>query len=169
MSRWDALPGSNNQNYVILGDISTTSPSPTTTVNIKQFMGEQIHSSYSAYDNQWICQYKNLISDSPISYLCEVGCCQNGCCTASEIIESSTTGYALGLLIIFIFVIIAALILILSLFLYNRYTDRQMKKKYPEQSLPSSNSSQISAPSSSSYYGHETIYPTYQQKMKNHY
>uniref|UniRef100_A0A0N4Z4X4 CX domain-containing protein n=1 Tax=Parastrongyloides trichosuri TaxID=131310 RepID=A0A0N4Z4X4_PARTI len=169
MSRWDALPGAaGREDYVILGDATTTSSVPSTTVNIKQFMGEQIHASFSAYDNQWICQYKNLVSDSPISYLCEVGCCPNGCCTVNEIIQTSSTGYALGLLIIFILVIIAALILTLSLYLYNKYTDKQAKKKLPEPSLPSSTSSQISAPSSS-YYGQETIYSNFPHQMKNHY
>uniref|UniRef100_A0AC35U5G1 CX domain-containing protein n=1 Tax=Rhabditophanes sp. KR3021 TaxID=114890 RepID=A0AC35U5G1_9BILA len=168
MSRWGIYPNSEKEE-LIQGDDFTTTTGLTTTMDIRKNMGNLLHATYSGENDRWLCQYKNLISDSPISYLCELGCCTSGCCAVGENYDSTTAfGWAIGLLVVIILVVIFAMIAMLTLYLLNKYNDKKIKKPIGSVSH-SSTSSQISAPSTSSYYGHETIYPSFPPQYKTQY
>ena len=116
--------------------------------NLKSLFTEQ---------NQILCYYRNIASDSPIPYLCDLGCCPTGCCSAGELAQSqSSYGWALALLVVFVLVTLFVIIALLSLYLLNKHKDRKQREQIAESSAQSSVGSQISGPT---YYGQEAFYP----------
>ncbi|VDN06523.1 unnamed protein product [Thelazia callipaeda] len=61
-------------------------------------------------DSGYLCYYKNLASENPITYLCDVGCCPDGCCSSQKIKITASYDLAVILLFIFVFAIISSAI-----------------------------------------------------------
>ncbi|VDO33752.1 unnamed protein product [Brugia timori] len=68
----------------------------------------------------YLCYYKNLASDNPITYLCNIGCCPTGCCTLQEVKQSGSYELVIILLIILVFAIIfTAISMLVVYYIYN--------------------------------------------------
>uniref|UniRef100_A0A914Y3V2 CX domain-containing protein n=1 Tax=Panagrolaimus superbus TaxID=310955 RepID=A0A914Y3V2_9BILA len=154
MSRWQNLPAS-EQEQIHMAATTTTTVS-TTVVNIRQHIGGLIRQEV-ADQNQFLCYYRNVADDRPIPYLCELGCCPNGCCSAGELAQNSSSyGWAIALLVVFLLVILFVIVAMLSIYLVNKHKDRKQRENIAESSAQSSVGSQISGPT---YYGQEAYYP----------
>uniref|UniRef100_A0A914EHN0 CX domain-containing protein n=1 Tax=Acrobeloides nanus TaxID=290746 RepID=A0A914EHN0_9BILA len=154
MTRWEAFPPSEQE--LIHMASTTTTPSTTTVVNIRKNLGGLIRQEI-AEPNQYLCYYRNVASENPIPYICELGCCPNGCCGIEEIAtQNQSYGWAIALLVVFILTILFAVIAMLSLYLLNKHSDRKQREQIAESSAQSSTISQISGPT---YYGQEAYYP----------
>uniref|UniRef100_A0AC34QTG1 CX domain-containing protein n=1 Tax=Panagrolaimus sp. JU765 TaxID=591449 RepID=A0AC34QTG1_9BILA len=154
MSRWQNLPASEQE---ALHLAATTTSVPTTTIsNIRRNIGGLIRQEF-AEPNQILCYYRNVASDSPIPYMCDLGCCPTGCCSAGEFAQNnqSSLGWAVALLVVLVLVTLFVIIALLSLHLLNKHKDRKQREQIAESSAQSSAGSQISGP----YYGQDAFYP----------
>uniref|UniRef100_A0A7E4V0S9 CX domain-containing protein n=1 Tax=Panagrellus redivivus TaxID=6233 RepID=A0A7E4V0S9_PANRE len=163
MSRWQNLPNSEQEQIHMAA--TTTTEASTTFVNMRKNIGGFIRQELAEQD-QILCYYRNVNSDSPIPYICELGCCPTGCCSAGELAQNSSSyGWALALLVIFILTALFAIIAMLSLYLMNKHKDRKQREQIAESSAQSSVGSQISGPT---YYGQDAYYP-YMSSVKQQY
>ncbi|KHJ82709.1 hypothetical protein OESDEN_17596, partial [Oesophagostomum dentatum] len=80
---------------------------------------------------QKICYYKSgTSSEFPIPYLCEMGCCNHGCCTVADLAaRSNSFGWAVALLSIVLITIFLALIAIFAVYVMNRRKDEVLKRQ----------------------------------------
>ncbi|CAD6190638.1 unnamed protein product [Caenorhabditis auriculariae] len=147
MSRWESFPIS-EQEQKYLSATTTTTPEPITVQHLRQGLGGLIRQEISE-SGQNICFYRFNGADSPIPYLCELGCCNHGCCTVSDIAARSTSfGWAIALLVLVLITIVFAILALLSVWLMNRHKDKIHKQQLAESTIESSSVSQISGPTS---------------------
>ncbi|EJW88933.1 hypothetical protein WUBG_00161 [Wuchereria bancrofti] len=109
-------------------------------------------------DGGYLCYYKNLASDNPITYLCNIGCCPIGCCTLQEVKQSGSYDLVIILLIIFVFAtIFTAVSMLVVYYIYNRKNNErgyEFSGSFTEDSV---NGSQVSGPST--YFGKRRYLP----------
>ncbi|VDM44622.1 unnamed protein product [Toxocara canis] len=139
--RWTNLPYS-EQEQLYMAQTTAAAVSASTPSEIKRNIGalirqEMADSVYSESD-QVLCYYENLAGDSPIPYLCELGCCSHGCCGVVEVSQSSIYGWAIALLVVFIFAILCATIAMLALYLVNRRKDAHLRNRFTPSSVDGS-------------------------------
>ncbi|CAB3401095.1 unnamed protein product [Caenorhabditis bovis] len=157
MSRWESFPIS-EQEQAYLASTTTTTENPAVTIaQVRQSLGGFIRQEISEA-GQTICFYRYNSADTPIPYLCELGCCGHGCCTVSDIAAKSTSfGWAIALLVIVLITIVFAVLALISVWLMNRHKDKIQKQQLSECSIESSSVSQISGPTTyypDNYYHH---------------
>ncbi|KAK6766654.1 hypothetical protein RB195_026128 [Necator americanus] len=163
MSRWESLPVSEQQQrYLASTTTTTTLDSMESTTRralgglIRQEMSEITKfdtccANHRRKTGQKICYYRSGSSnDFPIPYLCEMGCCNHGCCTVADLAaKSNSFGWAIALLSIVIITIFLALIAIFAVYIMNRRKDQMLKRQFVYGG-ESSAASQISGPTT--YY-----------------
>ncbi|EFO23258.1 hypothetical protein LOAG_05228 [Loa loa] len=77
-------------------------------------------------DGGYLCYYKNVASDNPITYLCNIGCCPNGCCVFQEVKRSGSYDLMIILLLIFVSAILfTAIAMLVIYYIYNRKSDER--------------------------------------------
>ncbi|VDD85262.1 unnamed protein product [Enterobius vermicularis] len=122
-SRWSNLPYS-EQEQLYLAQTTTT------------LDGDQI-----------LCYYKNVVNDSPIPYVCELGCCPHGCCGIQEISQSNTYGWAIALFFVLVFIIIFALMALFTVCYIHRQKSQQRRQNGLNSIDESISGSQVSSSS----------------------
>ncbi|KAL3982640.1 hypothetical protein ACH3XW_47935 [Acanthocheilonema viteae] len=109
-------------------------------------------------NGDYLCYYKNLASDNPITYLCNTECCTNGCCALQEIKMSGGYNLMVVLLLIFVFAILfTAAAMLIIYYIYNRKsTERgyEFSGSFTEDSVVGS---QVSGPPM--YFGERRYLP----------
>ncbi|EPB76724.1 hypothetical protein ANCCEY_04160 [Ancylostoma ceylanicum] len=162
MSRWESLPVSEQQQRYLASTTTTTTIDPLE-ITTRRALGGLIRQEISEA-GQKICYYRSGSSnDFPIPYLCEMGCCNHGCCTVADLAaRSNSFGWAIALLSIVLITIVLALIAIFAVYLMNRRKDQVLKRQIVYGG-DSSAASQISGPTS--YYPRDSYYNT--QSLKH--
>ncbi|PAV65064.1 hypothetical protein WR25_04201 [Diploscapter pachys] len=144
MSRWDSLPIS-EQEQAYLASTTTTTHDPSLATTLKQNLAGLIRQEISD-SGQNICFYRFGTADTAVPYMCDLGCCNHGCCTVGDIAaKNNSFGWAIALLIVVIITIIFALLALLSVWLLNRHKDKIHKQQLAESTIESSS---ISGPTS---------------------
>ncbi|VDO21295.1 unnamed protein product [Haemonchus placei] len=91
----------------------------------------QIHENCAFSESgQNICYYRSAGRDSDFSipYLCQIGCCNHGCCTVADLAaRSNSFGWAIALLSIVLITIILAVVAITVVYFMNRRKDKVLK------------------------------------------
>ncbi|XGW33164.1 hypothetical protein V3C99_017560 [Haemonchus contortus] len=158
MSRWEILPISEQQQRYLASTTTTTSstanPLESTT---RRALGGLLRQEISE-SGQNICYYRSAGRDSDFSipYLCQIGCCNHGCCTVADLAaRSNSFGWAIALLSIVLITIILAVIAITVVYFMNRRKDKVLKNAIVYGG-GSSSASQISGPTA--YYPRESYY-----------
>ncbi|KAL6722612.1 hypothetical protein Aduo_017722 [Ancylostoma duodenale] len=162
MSRWESLPVSEQQQRYLASTATTTTIDPLE-ITTRRALGGLIRQEISEA-GQKICYYRSGSSnDFSIPYLCEMGCCNHGCCTVADLAaRSNSFGWAIALLSIVLITIVLALIAIFAVYLMNRRKDQVLKRQIVYGG-DSSAASQISGPTS--YYPRDSYYNT--QSLKH--
>uniref|UniRef100_A0A0M3IBI2 CX domain-containing protein n=1 Tax=Ascaris lumbricoides TaxID=6252 RepID=A0A0M3IBI2_ASCLU len=168
-SRWTNLPYSEYEQIYMAQTTATTTPLPTI-ADIRKNVGALIRQEIAESD-QTLCYYENLAGDSPIPYLCEIGCCTHGCCGLVEVsqpnalpnigfvefqycyfIRSSKYGWAVGLLIVFLLAVLCASLAMFALYLVNRQKDARLRHRFTANSADGSTIiSQVLSPPNCAY------------------
>uniref|UniRef100_A0A0R3RW26 CX domain-containing protein n=1 Tax=Elaeophora elaphi TaxID=1147741 RepID=A0A0R3RW26_9BILA len=144
------------QNCFITDNFSLRFVSSTASEVRKNLSGLIYHEKSSS--GGYLCYYKNLASDNPITYLCNVGCCANGCCALQEVKLSGSYNLVVILLLIFVFAILfTAVSMLVIYYIYNRKSDErgyEFSGSFTEDSVVGS---QASGPPT--YYGERRYLP----------
>ncbi|CAD5217591.1 unnamed protein product [Bursaphelenchus okinawaensis] len=153
-SRWNNLKNSEQELQRLA--VSTTTFEPTVQ-NIQHVIESFIRQEILP-ENQYLCHYKKLKSPQPIQLICDLGCCQNGCCGLEDLAHSSVGyGWAIGLLVLFV---------ILVLFVSIIYALHALIKQKKPAILPYQNGiygSENSTVNGPIYYGTGNLAPQYKQ------
>uniref|UniRef100_A0A8R1I1C9 CX domain-containing protein n=1 Tax=Caenorhabditis japonica TaxID=281687 RepID=A0A8R1I1C9_CAEJA len=150
MTRWESFPISEQEQAYLAS--TTTAATESTAAHIKNYirhrLGGFIRQEVSE-TGQTICFYRYNSVDTAIPYMCELGCCNHGCCTVSDIAARSTSfGWAIALLIMVLISMVFAVASLLTVWLMNRYKDKMHRQQVAESIIASSSVSQISGPTS---------------------
>uniref|UniRef100_A0A1I8ANC2 CX domain-containing protein n=1 Tax=Steinernema glaseri TaxID=37863 RepID=A0A1I8ANC2_9BILA len=163
-NRWEQLPPSAQEQELLKSLTTTTTPLAAVTSSLRRNVGELIRQEVADPD-QIVCYYRNMTNGNPIPYICELGCCPNGCCAVEEMVRSTASfGWAVTLFVVFVAAVVVVLITLLLLYLLNRHNDRRLRDHMGDSSAHSSTVSQISGPS---YYPQDAYYP-YATNMKTY-
>ncbi|KAM3725764.1 Uncharacterized protein ACO02O_02602 [Dirofilaria immitis] len=121
--RWSNLPSS-EQEQLYMKHTTTALISIKPNEIRKNLSGLIYHEKIN--DDGYLCYYKNLAGDDPITYLCNIGCCPNGCCAFQKVKQNGSYDLMIVLLLIFIFVILfAAVAMLIIYYIYNRKSDQR--------------------------------------------
>ncbi|VDN56306.1 unnamed protein product [Dracunculus medinensis] len=116
-SRWDGLPNSRQQELYWASAAA-----------MYVYCKFHIHRYRSSYPNQFLCYYQNPADyDHPITYICELGCCSNGCCKTEQLVQMNSYKLALIMLLAFIMTVIIAIVALITIYAINR-----KRQKYPQ-------------------------------------
>uniref|UniRef100_A0A915EI68 Uncharacterized protein n=1 Tax=Ditylenchus dipsaci TaxID=166011 RepID=A0A915EI68_9BILA len=146
MSRWEKLPLSQQLQQELLNQAASSEQIPTVQADLAAGhahivgsshvlalqLGELVQQEFIESSNQVLCHYHNLTSklnNLPIAILCELGCCEEGCCGIEEYSQQSTInyGWALVLLLIFLGCVLVFAVVMFVLYVCNKKRDLKFK------------------------------------------
>ncbi|KAI6201539.1 hypothetical protein M3Y96_00853100 [Aphelenchoides besseyi] len=160
LTRWENLEHS-EQELLRLAATTTSTFSPITDF-VQRHIGALTGQERLKNSDQFLCYYRNQVSDSPLQLVCDLGCCSNGCCAVEELAQAAPAyGWAIGMLVVFILLVVFFLGMV-GLHLLTR--NKQNRVQRFENGLYSASGSQISGPiyynNGANFFGNKPLYST---------